>query len=113
MVIHLKKLTMVLGMLLANGPVFAHSHHAHGAPMTDVEQKAAQGVFDEASVRDRALTDWDGMWQSVYPYLVSGQLDPVFRQKAQKDKGKTSRILRRIIAKDMRRKWRPLALKMA
>ncbi len=66
--IHLKKLTMLLGMLLVNSPAFAHGHHAHGAPMTEVEQKAAAGVFDDANVRDRALTDWDGMWQSVYPY---------------------------------------------
>ncbi len=71
--IHLKKLTMLLGMLLVNSPAFAHGHHAHGAPMTEVEQKAAAGVFDDANVRDRALTDWDGMWQSVYPYLVSGE----------------------------------------
>ncbi len=35
--------------------------------LTEVEQKAAAGVFDDANVRDRAL-DWDGMWQSVYPY---------------------------------------------
>ncbi|WP_181412976.1 ZinT/AdcA family metal-binding protein, partial [Salmonella enterica] len=87
--IHLKKLTMLMGMLLVNSPAFAHGHHAHGAPMTEVEQKAAAGVFDDANVRDRALTDWDGMWQSVYPYLVSGELDPVFRQKAKKDPEKT------------------------
>ncbi len=80
---------MLLGMLLVNSPAFAHGHHAHGAPMTEVEQKAAAGVFDDANVRDRALTDWDGMWQSVYPYLVSGELDPVFRQKAKKDPEKT------------------------
>ncbi|MGC7979933.1 metal-binding protein ZinT, partial [Salmonella enterica] len=52
--IHLKKLTMLLGMLLVNSPAFAHGHHAHGAPMTEVEQKAAAGVFDDANVRDRA-----------------------------------------------------------
>ncbi|EJK4502202.1 metal-binding protein ZinT, partial [Salmonella enterica] len=39
--IHLKKLTMLLGMLFVNSPAFAHGHHAHGAPMTEVEQKAA------------------------------------------------------------------------
>lgn len=98
--IHLKKLTMLLGMLLVNSPAFAHGHHAHGAPMTEVEQKAAAGVFDDANVRDRALTDWDGMWQSVYPYLVSGELDPVFRQRRRKTRRKRLRILKRIIAKD-------------
>ncbi|SUG29067.1 zinc/cadmium-binding protein [Salmonella enterica subsp. arizonae] len=113
MVINLKKLTIVLGMLFVNSPAFAHDHHAHGAPMTEVEQKAAAGVFDDANVRDRALTDWDGMWQSVYPYLVSGELDPVFRQKSKKDPGKRLRILRHIIAKDMRLMSRLSALKMA
>ncbi|EBP3978813.1 metal-binding protein ZinT, partial [Salmonella enterica subsp. enterica] len=54
MVIHLKKLTMLLGMLFVNSSAFAHGHHAHGAPMTEAEQKAAAGVFDDANVRDRA-----------------------------------------------------------
>lgn len=58
--------------------------------MTDVEQKAAEGIFDDKNVQDRALSDWEGMWQSVYPYLVSGELDPVFKQKAEKDKRKTA-----------------------
>lgn len=98
--IHLKKLTMLLGMLLVNSPAFAHGHHAHGAPMTEVEQKAAAGVFDDANVRDRALTDWDGMWQSVYPYLVSGELTLSSGKRRRKTRRKRLRILKRIIAKD-------------
>lgn len=104
---------MLLGMLLVNSPAFAHGHHAHGAPMTEVEQKAAAGVFDDANVRDRALTDWDGMWQSVYPYLVSGELGLSSDKRRRKTRRKRLRILKRIIAKDTRRMLRLSALKMA
>lgn len=84
------QLVVALGMLFVSGQALAHGHHSHGAPLTETEQKAAEGVFADNNVRDRALSDWDGMWQSVYPYLVSGELDPVFRKKAEKDKSKTA-----------------------
>ena len=87
---HLEKLAVVLGMLFVSSQVLAHGHHSHGAPMTEIEQKAAEGVFDDKNVQNRTLADWDGMWQSVYPYLVSGELDPVFKKKAEKDKSKTA-----------------------
>ncbi len=90
MAICIKKLTIALGMLVVSGSVMAHGHHSHGAPMSEAEQKASEGVFDDNQVQNRALTDWDGMWQSVYPYLVSGELDPVFKKKAEKDKSKTA-----------------------
>ncbi len=90
MAIRLERLAVVLGMLLASSQVLAHGHHSHGAPMTEIEQKASEGVFDNSHVKDRALSDWDGVWQSVYPYLQSGELDPVFKQKAEKDKSKTA-----------------------
>ena len=90
MAIHWKKLSVSLGMLWFSSYAFAHGDHAHGVPLTEMEQKAAEGEFADSNVKDRALTDWDGMWQSVYPYLVSGELDPVFKQKAAKDKGKTA-----------------------
>ncbi|HBL4712671.1 TPA: metal-binding protein ZinT, partial [Escherichia coli] len=47
------------------------------------------GVFDDANVQNRTLSDWDGVWQSVYPLLQSGKLDPVFQKKADADKTKT------------------------
>lgn len=90
MAIHWKKLSVSLGMLWFSSYAFAHGDHAHGVPLTEMEQKAAEGEFADSNVKDRALTDWDGMWQSVYPYLVSGELDPVFKQKAEKGKGKTA-----------------------
>ena len=90
MAIRFEKLAVVLGMLLVSGQALAHGHHSHGAPMTETEQQAAKCVFDDRLVKDRSLSDWDGVWQSVYPYLVSGELDPVFKKKAEKDKSKTA-----------------------
>ncbi|WP_268892706.1 metal-binding protein ZinT [Vreelandella titanicae] len=41
------------------------------------------GYFDDDQVEDRALSDWEGDWQSVYPYLQDGTLDEVFAHKAE------------------------------
>ncbi|WBF43675.1 metal-binding protein ZinT [Serratia rubidaea] len=89
MTTHFGKLALALATLLISNQALAHAHHSHGKPMTEAEQKAAEGVFDDNQVQDRAISDWDGVWQSVYPYLLSGDLDPVFKQKAEKDKSKT------------------------
>lgn len=79
-------LTISIIAALPAAGAFAHSH---GHAFTAAEQKAADGVFADSDVRDRKLSDWDGIWQSVYPLLQHGDLDPVFRQKAEKDKSKT------------------------
>lgn len=86
---HFGKTTIALGVLLFSAHAFAHDHHSHGKPLTDVEKKAADGEFNDSDVKDRNLSDWDGMWQSLYPYLQSGDLDPVFKKKAEKDKSKS------------------------
>ena len=39
--------------------------------------------FDDSDVQDRTLSDWDGDWQSVYPYLQEGVLDQVMEKKAE------------------------------
>ena len=72
-----------LGALLSSSHGMAHAHH-HGKPLTEVEQKASEGVFDNSNVKDRSLSDWDGIWQSVNPYLLDGDLTPVLEQKAKK-----------------------------
>lgn len=41
------------------------------------------GIFDDEQVEDRELSDWEGDWQSVYPYLLDGDLDEVFEHKAE------------------------------
>ena len=42
------------------------------------EEDHHDGVFEDADVQDRTLADWQGDWQSVYPYLLDGTLDLVF-----------------------------------
>jgi len=86
---YIGRLSLALTALLVSGYVQSHGHHSHGKPMSEVEQQAAIGVFSDKNVKDRELTDWDGVWQSVYPYLQSGELDPVFKMKAKKDSSQT------------------------
>jgi zinc transport system substrate-binding protein len=51
---------------------------------------AANGIFEDSQVADRALSDWEGEWQSVYPYLLDGTLDTVFAEKAEETGEKTA-----------------------
>ncbi|WP_412768642.1 ZinT family metal-binding protein [Martelella mediterranea] len=54
----------------------AHAHD-HGDP------QIAKGYFEDSQIADRTLSDWEGDWQSVYPYLQDGTLDPVMEHKAE------------------------------
>lgn len=42
------------------------------------------GFFLTQDVKDRTLADYEGEWQSVYPYLQDGTLDSVMEAKAKK-----------------------------
>ncbi|MGE8081244.1 metal-binding protein ZinT [Peribacillus loiseleuriae] len=53
--------------------------HTHDA---ETEQMY-KGYFEDSQVKDRSLSDWEGDWQSVYPYLQNGTLDEVFAYKAE------------------------------
>lgn len=77
------KIALTLGTLLVSGSLFAHSH---GHQMTEAEQKAANGVFEDKDVRDRKLSDWDGTWQSVYPFLLDGSLIRFSKRKRRREK---------------------------
>jgi len=58
-----------------------HKHsHAHN------HKKAEPKLIDESKVQARALTDWENDWQSVYPFLQDGTLDPVLEHKAKSGK---------------------------
>ncbi len=48
--------------------------------------------FADSDVQDRALTDWSGTWQSVYPFLQDGTLDEVMEQKAQAGEKTTEEV---------------------
>lgn len=55
-----------------------HDHaHSHGDP------QIYKGYFQDSQVHDRPLSDYAGDWQSVYPYLQDGTLDPVWAHKAE------------------------------
>ncbi|WP_246184842.1 ZinT family metal-binding protein [Paracoccus aestuariivivens] len=83
---------LISGAALAGGEAagqhdhkHAHSHehahdHDHG---NDAAAAIRKGHFDDSEIQDRTLSDWEGDWQSVYPYLVDGTLDPVMAHKAE------------------------------
>jgi zinc transport system substrate-binding protein len=54
----------------------AHSHD-HG------DDQIYKGYFEDSQIKDRALSDWAGDWQSVYSHLQDGTLDPVMAHKAE------------------------------
>lgn len=92
--------------------IVAHGDHYHEVPISDVskddrqkidenlkahpnlkkehekKQEIQAGNFEDAEVSDRELSDWEGDWQSVYPYLEDGTLDPVMEMKALESDGK-------------------------
>ena len=55
-----------------------HAHHDH-----DHDHDIYSGYFEDEQIEDRSLSDWEGDWQSVYPYLQDGTLDEVFADKAE------------------------------
>lgn len=64
-----------------------HNHndgdgHDHDHHHDDESEEIYSGYFEDEQVEDRMLTDWEGDWQSVYPYLKEGELEEVFAEKA-------------------------------
>lgn len=74
------------------GTVWAHGSHGHS--MSAEEQKISQGEFSDQQVAARPLSDWDGVWQSVYPLLQKGALAPVFEAKAAAQQKSAAEITR-------------------
>lgn len=63
-----------------------HSHsHSH-----DHDEDIYAGYFEDGQVKNRSLSDWEGDWQSVYPYLQDGTLDEVFAYKEEQGGKKTA-----------------------
>ena len=68
-------------------PAHTHDHaydhdHAHGHSHDLVSQDIRRGIFEDAQIKERTLSDWEGDWRSVYPYLQDGTLDVVMEHKA-------------------------------
>lgn len=68
-----------------------HSHdHGYSHVHDEEEEQVYKGYFEDSQVKDRPLSDWEGEWQSVYPYLKDGSLDEVFAHKAEEGDGQTA-----------------------
>lgn len=85
---------LVIGLVLTTAPALAqtdtsadaaheHNHdHDHAHDHDEAQQAIYSGYFEDDQIEERTLADWEGDWQSVYPYLVDGTLDPVMEHKA-------------------------------
>ncbi|WP_147644902.1 metal ABC transporter solute-binding protein, Zn/Mn family [Treponema pectinovorum] len=60
-----------------------HHHHEHGHHHDEKSMMVFKGYFEDSQIKDRKLSDWEGEWQSVYPYLKDGSLDEVMQAKAE------------------------------
>ncbi|MDR0597889.1 MAG: zinc ABC transporter substrate-binding protein, partial [Treponema sp.] len=79
-IISLMDCVEVVEELVVEGMQDEEEGHSHGHEET----------FTLADVKDRVLTDWEGDWQSVYPHLLDGTLDPVWEHRAEEGE-KTAR----------------------
>lgn len=68
----------------------AHHHEHDHAHEHHHDEDIYAGYFDDDQVEDRSLADWQGDWQSVYPYLQDGTLDEVMAAKAADSADKTA-----------------------
>ena len=87
----MKQSSLVLGKLLAATMLVAqpalaedkskaHDHaHQHAEPN---QAEIYKGYFEDHQIQNRPLSDWAGDWQSVFPFLMDGTLDPVMADKA-------------------------------
>lgn len=53
--------------------------HTHAHTSDDIYR----GTFEDDQIEPRQLSDWEGDWQSVYPFLKDGTLDEVMVHKAE------------------------------
>ncbi len=61
-----------------------HNHeHEHEHDHDHGKKPHQEGIFEDEEVQDRELSDWEGQWQSVFPYLQDGTLDEVMKHKAE------------------------------
>ena len=62
----------------------SHDHnHDHSHADSKQQAEIYKGYFEDSQIEARALSDWEGDWQSVYPYLMDGSLAPVMAHKAE------------------------------
>lgn len=59
-------------------------------PEQETDKTVEKGYFEDKDIKDRTLADWTGSWQSVYPYLLDGTLDPVWDYKSKSKQDMTT-----------------------
>ncbi len=74
-----------------------HHDHDHSHAHDEETEKISEGYFKDSQVKDRSLSDWEGDWQSVYPYLQDGTLDEVFSYKSEHEGDKTAEEYKRVL----------------
>ncbi|VDC27261.1 ZinT family metal-binding protein [Pseudogemmobacter humi] len=57
--------------------------HDHDHSHSHADDAVYKGYFEDSQIAARPLSDWQGDWQSVYPLLQDGTLDPVMAHKAE------------------------------
>lgn len=76
-----------LSIVAVGGTGRVHDQHSkehdHGHAQGHADDQIYKGYFEDEQIEERALSDWSGDWQSVYPYLQDGTLDPVMAHKAE------------------------------
>lgn len=73
-----RRLALALAALCLTVPTVLAAGHNH-----DEEKTVAHGYFEDDQIQPRELSDWEGEWQSIYPFLKDGTLDPVMEHKAE------------------------------
>lgn len=58
--------------------------------INQTEETLENGYFEDKDIKDRPLTNWEGNWQSVYPYVLDGTLDQVFEYKSKINQDKSN-----------------------
>ncbi|MCR8659742.1 ZinT family metal-binding protein [Paenibacillus endoradicis] len=74
------------------GQELDHNHgndHEHSHQLDEEQKKIYNGYFEDEQVHDRPLSNWEGDWQSIYPYLEDATLDEVFEHKAEHNEEQT------------------------
>lgn len=99
--IRLHKLAVALGVFIVSAPAFSHGHHSHGKPLTEVEQKAANGVFDDANVQTESSVTGMESGNPFILYCKVANLTLYFRRKRMQIKLKHLLKLKIIITKVM------------
>lgn len=105
-------LALGFGMALASAQAFAHGNHSHGPALTEVERQASEGIFADKDVQDRALSDWEGVWQSVNRICSTATSIRCWSRRRKSPAARAWRSIAPIIRRATPPMWSRLALKM-